>query len=130
MPAWTKLAAALAAVLTLAGCDPYNNAEKIFPLPDSLWDRAVASKHHQLFTIENISEAEFVNLRIMLENNGCRELKRDFFFSAVKKESPLIIKSHHGVLLLGKKNSSGLYPAAIYLKQKKTLLLGIGVPEK
>ena len=90
----------------------------------------VFNTFYKYCTIENISEAEFVNLRIMLENNGCRELKRDFFFSAVKKESPLIVKSHHGVLMLGKKNSNGLYPAAIYLKQKKTLLLGIGVPEK
>lgn len=121
----------LPALLLLTGCEPFENAERLFPLPDNIWDKAVPVKNIQVFEIKNISEQEFINLKVLLLADGCKEENRDFYFSAKKDGMPLTIKAGEGILLIGKKlKDKDLYPAAFYLKRKNILLLGIGIPEK
>ena len=121
----------LPALCLLSGCEPFENAERLFPLPDTIWDRAIPVKNIRVFEIKNISDQEFINLRVLLLADGCKEENRDFYFSAKKDGMPLTIKAGEGILLIGKKlKDKDLYPAAFYLKRKNILLLGIGIPEK
>ena len=125
------IAAAMTAVFIVCGCDPFDNAENLFPLPPQMWDRACRSKQYKLFEINNISEVDFIRLKALLENNGYKQTNRDFYFSAAGNGSQMKVTASDGILLICRKFKDSMkYTAAIYLKHRKTLLLGIGTPEK
>ena len=119
----------LAFVLT--GCEPFENAERLFPLPANVWDRAVPLSDAKVFEIKLYSEQEFINLKMLLLTQGYQQQNRDFHFSAKKNGKLFSVKSSDGILLIGKQfKDSSLYPAAFYFERKNTLYLGIGEREK
>lgn len=124
----------LVKLVFFTGCDPFGNAETLFPLPDSVWDRAVAIKKYRVFEIKGVSAQEFLTIKNLLLSNGYIEQKRDFNFSASSKNHlPMTIKSSEGILLLDALHSESqdkLCKAAFYIEKEQKLLLGLGVQEQ
>ena len=125
------LFAIILSLLAVTGCEPFENAEQLFPLPVKVWDRAVPVKNIRAFEIKGVSYQEFINLKALLVADGYQAVNRDFHFSSKNDGGTLTIKSSNGILLTGRKlRNKELYPAAIYIERKNILLLGIGIPEK
>ncbi|MBQ7394914.1 MAG: hypothetical protein IJW08_00070 [Lentisphaeria bacterium] len=125
------LAALSLMFLFCTGCEPFENAEKIFHLPDEVWDKAVSVKGFRAFEIKNISDVQFIQLKALLLTDGCTEHKLDFNFSPVEQGKPMTVKSTGAVLLM-KAPQPGEQErrAAVYIESEKRLLLGVGTPEK
>ena len=121
----------LLTVILLSGCDPFGDAEKNFPLPVKIWDRATPVKGYKLFQITGMTQREFLNIKVLLSAEGFSEQKRDFHFASADGKTPLTIKSAGSVLLLKKSQSSETESnAAVYIEKEQKLLLGTGIAEQ
>ena len=131
MPRSIFLFAVILSLLAVTGCEPFENAEQLFPLPAKIWDRAVPVKNIRAFEIKEVSYQEFINIKALLIADRYQMANRDFHFSSKNDGNTLTVKASDGILLTGKKiRDKELYPAAIYIERKNILLLGIGIPEK
>ena len=131
MPRSIFLFAVILSLLAVTGCEPFENAEQLFPLPSKVWDRAVPIKNIRAFEIKEVSYQEFINIKALLIADRYQMANRDFHFSSKSDGNTLTVKASDGILLTGKKiRDKELYPAAIYIERKNILLLGIGIPEK
>lgn len=121
----------LANLIMLAGCDPFDNAENMFPLPENVWDRAVPSGKHKVFEIKNVSAQEFLNIKTLLLSKGYSEHKRDFNFApSSAKTTPATVKSAGSILLIKGEPEEREIRAAMYIEKQNVLLLGLGTLEK
>ena len=129
-----KFSAAFFAVLLAfaagSGCEPFENAEQLFPLPAGVWDRAVPVKNFQAFEIKSLHPQEFINLKAALLADGCKEKNLDFFFAGKAGETPMKASSKDIILLLAPISAENkLHRAAAYFLRENKLIIGLGVPE-
>ena len=115
----------------VCGCDPFDNAEQRFPLPEKVWDRAEKSASCKAFVFRGISETGFLEIKAALLSKQFTESGCDFYFLSAENKNPVRVKSSDAVILV--RRNSGTQKttsdAVAYLKNKCVLMAGQGHPE-